>query len=297
MPKQLKLIHLVIFLCLSVFTFSIHSTASKKDGLLKIYFFDVGQGDAIFIEAPNGNQVLIDGGPDNAVLQKLGETMPFYDKSIDMIVLSHPHIDHVGGLIDVLDRYDVGKIVEAREDYNSSEFDAWRQAVREESANEIEAITGKEIDLGNGATLTLLHPFESVVGMITTNPHDDVVAAILKYSEFNVLLTGDMEAKVERRLIMNGNNLDADILKIGHHGSKTSTTEEFLHEVSPRIAIIQVGAKNKYGHPTLEVLNRLENFGIKYYRTDTDGDIDVVSDGQNYQIITANYRTNIMKPH
>ena len=101
MPKQLKLIHLVIFLCLSVFTFSIHSTASKKDGLLKIYFFDVGQGDAIFIEAPNGNQVLIDGGPDNAVLQKLGETMPFYDKSIDMVILTHSDAAHLAGLIEV----------------------------------------------------------------------------------------------------------------------------------------------------------------------------------------------------
>lgn len=287
MPKQLKLIHLVVILCLFIFAFSINSVASQKDGLLKVYFFDVSQGDSIFIETPNGNQVLIDGGPDNKVLQKLGEVMPFYDRSIDMIVLTHPHADHVAGLINVLERYDVKNVVEARENYNSSEFKAWREAVQKENSGNIEAIAGKEIDLGNGVTLTALHPFESVAGTTTSKPHDDVAVAMLRYGEFEVLLTGDMEAKIERRLILNGYNLDADILKVGHHGSKTSTSEEFLYEVSPQAAVIQVGAKNRYGHPTQVVLSRLENFGIKYYRNDVNGDIKVVTDGVNYQINTV----------
>src|SRR3989338_1070378 len=105
--RKFSLIHLVIILCLSIFVFSTHSIASSKDGLLKIYFFDIGQGDAIFIEAPNGNQVLIDGGPDNAVVQKLGEIMPFYDRDIDLVVLTHSDADHVAGLIEVLERYEV----------------------------------------------------------------------------------------------------------------------------------------------------------------------------------------------
>ena len=115
MPKQLKLIHLVIILCLSVFAFSTHSIASQKDGLLKVHFFDIGQGDSVFIESPSGYQVLIDGGPDNKILSKLGEVMPFYDKDIDVLVASHPHADHIVGLIDVLARYDVKNI-------NNSEF-------------------------------------------------------------------------------------------------------------------------------------------------------------------------------
>lgn len=283
--RKLSLTHLIIFLCLSVFAFSTNSIASQKDGLLKIQFFDIGQGDAIFIETPSGLQLLIDGGPDNRVLSKLGEVMPFYDKDIDIVVASHPHADHIVGLMDVLGRYEVKNIVEAKESYKSPEFKAWQEAVAGEGAIEIEAIAGKVVDLGDGVTLTVLHPFKSVAGDSPKNPHDDGVVILLRYGELEVMLTGDMEAKVERRLILGGYNLDSDVLKVGHHGSKTSTSEEFLSATSPEVAIIQVGAKNRYGHPAPEVLNRLENFGIKYYRNDIDGDIKLVSDGENYQII------------
>ena len=283
--RKLSLIHLVILLCLLVFSFSTHGIASQRDGLLKVYLFDVGQGDSVFIETPNGNQVLIDGGPDNTVLQKLGEVMPFYDKDIDMLMVSHPHADHIVGLIEVLNRYEVKSIIEAKESYNSAEFRAWQEAVKDENANEVEAIVYKIIDLGNDVTLTILHPFESVTGDNPKNLHDDVVVAMLKYGELEVMLTGDMETKVERRLIMEGYDLDSDILKVGHHGSKTSTSEEFLSAVSPEVAVIQVGAKNRYGHPSPDILKRLEDYGIKYYRNDIDGDVELVSDGKNYKII------------
>lgn len=285
MPKQLKLIHLVILLCLSVFTISTHSIASQKDGLLKIYFFDIGQGDAIFIETPSGQQILVDGGPDNKVLSKLGESMPFYDKDIDVVIVSHPHADHVVGLIDVLERYEVKNIIEAKESYDSSEFKAWQSVVKNENANNIEAIAGKVIDLGDGVTLTILHPFESVVGDNPKNPHDDVVVMMLRYKDLEIVLTGDMEAKVERKLILAGYDLDSDVLKIGHHGSKTSTSEEFLSAVSPEIAVIQVGTKNRYGHPSPEILERLDGYDIRYYRNDVDGDIKLISDGKSFQII------------
>ena len=286
--RKLSFIHLIVLLCLSVFAFSTHSTAQEKDGLLKVYFMDVGQGDAIFIETPNGNQVLIDGGPDNKVIQELSKVMPFYDRDIDMIIASHPHADHVAGLIEVLERYDVKNVLQAKEDYNSPVVPVWIEAVRNEGANEIEAISGKVIDLGNGATLTIIHPFISVAGTLLKNPHDAVVVAILKYGALEVMLTGDMEAKVERRLMLEGYDLKSDILKVGHHGSKTSTTSEFLSAVAPEVAFIQVGAKNRYGHPSPEVLSRLEKFGIKYYRNDLDGTVKVVSDGQSYQIIRSN---------
>lgn len=283
--RKLSLVHLVILLCLSVFAFSTNSTAFQKDGLLKIYFFDIGQGDSIFVESPSGYQILIDGGPDNKVLSKLGEVVPFYDKDIDVVVASHPHADHIVGLMDVLERYEVKNIIEAKESYNSSEFGAWQEAVKNEGANNIEAIAGKVIELGDGVTLTILHPFESVTGTETNKLHDDVVVAMLKYGELEVILTGDMEVKVERRLILEGYDLDSDVLKVGHHGSKTSTTEEFLSAVNPEVAVIQVGADNRYGHPTPEVLERLENYDIKVYRNDLDGDIKLVSDGFSYQII------------
>lgn len=285
---KISLTHLAVLLCLAVFAYSTGSAASPQNGLLKVYFFDVGQGDAIFIEAPNGNQVLIDGGPDNKILSRLGEVMSFYDRDIDLMIATHPHADHIAGLIDVLKRYDLKNIIEAKESYDSPEFKAWEEAVKNENANNIEAIAGKVVDLSGGLTLTILHPFESVVGDNPQNPHDDVVVMMLKYGGLKIMLTGDMEQKIERRLILAGESLDSDILKVGHHGSKTSTVEEFLYEISPQIAIIQVGVKNRYGHPSPETLNRLENFGIKYYRTDVDGDIKVVSDGENFKIITDN---------
>lgn len=281
--KQLNLVHLVILLCLSVFAFSTHSTAQEKDGLLKVYFFDVGQGDAIFIEAPNGNQVLVDGGPDNKVLEKLGEAVPFYDKDIDLVILSHPHVDHLTGLIEVLNRYEVANIIEAKEEYDSPQFEMWQKMVENEGANNIEATNGTVVDLGNNVFLKILHPFRSVAGTKTTKPHDDVVVAMLEYGSIKILLTGDMEKKVEDKLVLGSVALDADILKIGHHGSKTSSTEKFLNAVTPQVAVIQVG-KNKYGHPTPEVLKRLEKFGIKYYRNDLDGDIRVSTDGNQFLI-------------
>ena len=282
--KQLNLVHLTIILCLSVFAFSTRSTASQKDGLLKVYFFDIGQGDSIFIEAPNGNQVLVDGGPDGKVLEKLGEVMPFYDKDIDMVILSHPHTDHFVGLIDVLARYEVKNIIEAKEENNSPQFKLWQQAVEYEGANNIEAIAGYTIDLGNDVFLKILHPFVSVAGTKPSNPHDDVVVAMLQYGSTRILLTGDMEAKVEDKLILSGSDIDADVLKVGHHGSNTSSKDNFIKVVTPQLAVIQVGAKNKYGLPSPEVLKRLEGFGIKYYRNDLDGDIKLTSDGQSFQI-------------
>ena len=283
--RQLNLVHFSIILCLSVLAYSTHSTAQEKDGLLKIYFLSVGQGDSIFIEAPNGNQVLIDGGPDNKVLEKLGKVMPFYDRDIDVVIASHPHSDHIMGLIDVLDRYNVSNIVEAKESYNSPQFWMWEDMIKKEGAREIDAIANTVIDLGDGVVLKLLHPLQSVAGTQTKTPHDDVVVAMLEYGSFRVLLTGDMEAKVENKLISLGDDLKADILKVGHHGSKTSSSEEFLKAVNPKFGFIEVGANNQYHLPAPEILQRLDNFGIKYYRTDVDGDREVISDGESYQIL------------
>ncbi|MEK7138784.1 MAG: ComEC/Rec2 family competence protein [Patescibacteria group bacterium] len=282
--KQLKLIHLVTLLCLSVFAYSTYSIAQEKDGLLKIYFFDIGQGDSILIETPNGNQVLIDGGPDNKVLQKLGEVMPFFDKSIDMIVSTHSDADHVTGLIEVLKRYEVENVVYSNIVRDSALYGAWQKAVAEEDANVVEPSAGQVIDLGNGADLLTAHPGEPLKGQTINKPNNESVVLMLKYGETEVLLTGDIEAKAERQIILSGVDINADILKIAHHGSRTSTTEEFLSEVSPQVAIIQVGAKNRYGHPTQEVLKRLEEYDIKYYRNDLDGDIKVISDGADFAI-------------
>ena len=280
--KRLSLIHLVIILCLSVFSFSTHSIASQKDGLLKVYFLDVGQGDSIFVETPNGNQILIDGGPDNKVIQKLAKVMPFYDHDIDVVIASHPHADHIAGLINVLERYEVKNILQAREGYNSPVVPAWQDAVQGEGANEIEAIAGKIIEFGNGVVLKIIYPKESLEGQTVKNPNNSSVVMVLDYKETEILLVGDIEAKIEKELL--SDDISADILKVGHHGSKTSTTVNFLEKVSPQVAFIEVGSKNKFGHPSPEVIQRLENSGIKYYRTDLDGHTEVITDGETFQV-------------
>ena len=280
--RQLKLVHLVTILCLSVFAYSTNSIAGQKNGLLKIYFFDIGQGDAIFIETPNGNQVLIDGGPDNKVLQELAQVMPFYDREIDVVVLTHPHADHVAGLIEVLERYEVKNIVQAKEDYNSPVVPVWQDAVKNEKANEIEAIAGKTIELGNDVVLKIIYPKESLEGQTVKNPNNSSVVMMLDYKNTEIFLVGDIEAKAEKELL--NYDIDADILKVGHHGSKTSTTVNFLEKISPQVAFIQVGAKNRYSHPSLEVTQRLEGFGIRYHRTDLDGHMEVITDGETFQV-------------
>lgn len=283
--RKLSIIHLVTILCLVVFSFSTHSIASQKDGLLKIYFFDVGQGDAIFIETPNGTQILVDGGPDNKVVQELAEVMPFYDRDVDMVIATHPHADHIAGLIEVLERYDVKTILEAKESYSSPVFSAWHDAEANENANLIEAKAGQVTDLGNEVKLTVLYPDKSYGGILLNKPHWANVVIMLTYKNFSLLLTGDMEKPVESTMINEGLDLHADILKIGHHGSKTSSSDKFLNAVRPQLAFIEVGAHNLYHHPSPEVIQRLENLGIKYYRSDLDGHTEIITDGQSFKAV------------
>jgi len=283
--KQLKLIHFIFLLCLFVLAFSTHSIASQKDGLLKIYFLDVGQGDAIFIEMPNGNQILIDGGPDNKILSELADTMPFYDRDIDVVVATHTHADHITGLAEVLKRYDVANVIESGDKNISPIYGEWEKIIKEEDANYTKAIAGEIIDMGDETTLTVLTPLKSYDGVILKNSHEANVTILLQYKSFRVLLAGDMEIPLERQLLLSGGDVSADVLKVGHHGSKTSSGELFLSAVHPKLGFIEVGGGNQYGLPAPAILSRLENFGIKYYRTDIDGSIKIVSDGTNYQLI------------
>ncbi|MBI2063465.1 MAG: MBL fold metallo-hydrolase [Candidatus Yanofskybacteria bacterium] len=259
-------------------------TIAVSDGLLHVYFLNVGQGDAELIDF-NGKQILIDGGPDSKILQELGRVMPFYDHSIDLVVLTHPHADHVTGLVEVLKRYEVEQIVENYTPYNTAEYAEWNKA--KSSVATIQAQAGQTIDLGDGAALTVLYPADpkSDDEEFLKNPHDGMVVLRLDYGDDGVLFMGDAEAKTEYKLLDGSASLSAQFLKIGHHGSKTSTMDNFLKAVNPVLAFIGVGAKNRYGHPHPTVLERLENYGIKYYRTDIDGAVELILDGQNYKIV------------
>lgn len=265
----------------SIIWYAVFTLEARQE--LRLIVFDIGQGDSIFIEAPNGNQVLIDGGPSSAVLGKLGSVMPLWDRSIDLIVLTHPHADHVAGLVEVLKRYDVGMVIESGVNYSTAEYREWRILLEQKHVPVVIARAGQKLRLSSKTELDILTPFESFVGKSPSNAHDAMVVSKLIHASSSALLTGDAEKYFEYRLMLSGIDLKSNILKVGHHGSKTSTTEDFVRAVSPNYAVISVGRKNRYGHPTQQTLDTLAKFNIKTFRTDQDGDIEFVSDGSKFE--------------
>ncbi len=253
---------------------------------LLVTFFDIGQGDAVFIEVPGGNQVLIDGGPSERILSKLGRAMPFWDRSLDLLILTHPHADHLDGLFEVLKKYEVGMVLESGANHSLAEYKEWQEMLIKKNIHTVYARAGQKIVLGGGAELDVYYPFRNFTGESLKNQHDANVVARLKYGKNSVLLTGDAEKSAEYRLLWEAPKnpffvLRSDVLKVGHHGSKTSSSGDFLKTVSPRWAVISVGDKNRYGHPHQEVLDRLSAVVSKIFRTDIDGDIKIESDGKN----------------
>lgn len=256
------------------------------NGSLKVYFLNVGQGDASFIETPEHIQVLIDGGPDSSVLSELSSVMPFYDRKIDILILSHPQKDHIFGLVEVLKRYEVGNVVFTSIEYKNSAYDEFKKIVEEKNINKIEARAGTQIKIGQYAFLDILYPFEDMSGKLVGNPNDVSIAVKLNFLGKEFFFAGDAELKEEVELVNSGEDVDIDVLKVSHHGSKTSSSELFLEKTTPEIAVISVGKNNSYGHPHQEVLERFEN--IKTLRTDINGRIQVTTDG-----LSLNYQTKI----
>jgi len=269
--------------------------------LLKVVFFDVGQGDSVFIKTPQGHQILIDGGPDARVLEKLGENMPFWDRDIDMLILTHPEQDHVSGLIEVLKRYRVDFVLWTGVLHSSNVYKEWVSLLDEGEAEIIIAHSGKRIRAGD-VVLDVLYPFESFSGQNVKNLNNTSVVSRLSFGYNSFLFTGDVYKSVERKLIdqsLKGFlNLNADVLKVGHHGSKTSTLQDFVKTVFPRFAVISAAGnevegadcdnkeRNKFGHPNCEVLDALGKYDIRILRTDKHGDIEISSDGRNFKVIT-----------
>lgn len=240
---------------------------------LEVSFFDVGQGDAIFIESKDGTQILIDGGQPNKILPNLGGTMPFFDRFIDIVVLTHPHADHVSGLLEVLERYKVGMVVESGVDYHTAEAKIFRELVKEKGIKSIVVDHSTKLNFENGAVLRFIYPEESFEGMVLKNVHDSALVGELDFEGRKILLMSDAEKNVEKRLVAEGKAGDVDVLKIGHHGSKTSSNDFFLAVVKPEYVVISAGARNRYGHPAQEVLSRLAAAGAQIFRTDLDGTI------------------------
>lgn len=251
---------------------------------LEVNFLDVEQGDSVLIRTPYDQNILIDGGPGSAILQQLPKFLPFYDRTIDLMLLTHPHDDHVRGLVPVIKRYKVKKILYTGVVHTSPDYLAWLEVVKRKNIPMIIIDRPQTIVLGEDLKLEILYPFESLLNKEVGNLNNSSIVAKLIYGQNKFLFTGDAETEVEQELLNAGVDLSADIFKAGHHGSNTSNSEEFLNAVNPQIAVIQVGKDNDFGHPSLRVLKRLERLGVEYYRNDLNGWVQVISDGQEISV-------------
>ena len=277
-----KRIFLIFLFCANIFAWSVVYDLNQVCPL-RVNFFDIGQGDSIFIQTPNDYQILIDGGPTDAVLEKLGNVMSFWDKSIDVIVLTHPDHDHIAGLIEVLKKYKIDFVIWGGTSKETGEFDEWKRLLQEKSIKSEIVFSGYQISTPM-VSFDVLYPFESLENMETKNTNNSSIVIRTVFEDISFLLTGDIYDSVEKEILERGSLISSNVLKIAHHGSKTSSSEEFINMVNPTLAVISVGENNSYDHPHFTVLELLDKYDISILRTDLIGDIRIISDGENIKI-------------
>lgn len=279
---------LIAFSLILALDISLVSSLSKVYPHLQIHALDVGQGDSILITTPEQHHILVDGGPGNTVLTALPKVLPYLFSEIDLMVLTHPHADHVEGLVPLLDRMKVRAVLIVGTEYGSEAYQSFLKKLAEKKLPVYIADDNRDFRLGE-TTIDVLFPFESIGE--TDNVNNASVVMKISNGEDSILLSGDAEIEEESRLI--GLDLDADILKAGHHGSRTSSTVEFLREVSPEIMIISSGEGNDYGHPHVETLEKAEDLEIEVLRTDTEGNVSIIFDNQSWirSILAPSWRS------
>lgn len=278
----------IFFLSFLVFiSFLFQKDFSKQGGsdYLKFALLDVGQGDALYIEAPNGNKVLVDGGPPHSLLAPLSKMMNFGEKNINAIVVTNPDADHYAGFIDLLKNYNVGAVIEPGTISKTKTYALFENIVLGKKIPDVWARKGMRIilDKDSGVELDVLFPDRDVSNWKT---NDGSIVMKLTYKNTSAMLTGDA-TKFTESLILENNpsrDLKSDILKVGHHGSHTSTGEDFVKEVDPSFAGISDGKGNTYGHPHQETLDTLNKYGVKIYRTDLVGTVTFESDGEKWVV-------------
>ncbi len=264
--------------------------ATMPDDNLHISFLDVGQGDAILVQTPTHQNILIDGGPSpQAVSLELGKKLPFWDRTIDLVVLTHPNADHVTGLVEVLQRYKVKQVLYPDLDFKSDIYDEWLGLIQEKNIEYTIAQAGQQIDLGKGVVIEVLNPPKILFTDTSSDIDNNGMVLRLSMGEVSFLLTADIRQEAEFELINRRADLHSTVLKVAHHGSNTSTCQEFLAVVNPQLAVISVGAANRFGHPTPEVMERLgEKLGSEnIYRTDKHGTIEFITDGKRLWVKTG----------
>jgi competence protein ComEC len=258
------------------------------DGKLHITFCDVGQGDATYIRFPDGRNMLVDGGPDTKVVSCLGENMPFWDRTIDMVVLTHPEKDHFGGLAEVVKRYKINYFLFGGSENSEKEYQTLLKEIVARNIQTKEIRAGNQITEGN-TLFSFVWPMPAYVYKgqtdvlgVTSGYNDQSLAFIVNYGSFSAFFAGDAGESVEPYFVRIPSHVD--VLKVPHHGSATGMTEEFITQVAPKLAVISVGKKNSYHHPSEKALQLLSSVHAKIVRTDTNGTVTVVSNGKTWEV-------------
>ncbi|MBA7503100.1 ComE operon protein 3 [subsurface metagenome] len=265
-------------------------TLTMPDDKLHVSFFDVGQGDAILIQTPSHQNILIDGGPDPQKINlELSKKLPFWDRTIDLMISTQPQADHITGLVEILQRYKVKQVLEPGVPYDSSIYQEWLKLVEDKQIKHNIARAGQEIDLGQGIKIEVLNPPAELLQGTSHDVDNNGVVMKLSWGKVSFMFTADIREEAEFELTRQRANLRSTLLKVAHHGSKTSTSSQFLAVVDPEVAVISVGANNPFGHPGAEVVERLvDRLGAdKVYLTSENGTIEFITDGEKLWVRVA----------
>lgn len=278
--KHRNVIFFVALVAVAVVMFLAYTTQrSLQEGLLRVTFLDVGQGDAIFIESPTNTQMLIDGGFDRSVLRRLGARMSVTDRTLDVVLATHPDADHIGGLISVLERYDVEHIFHSGVLTDTPAYENFER--NRKGSSGVSRISERDtvIDLGGGAYVRILFPDRRLSEHTETNQASAIVEVV--YGDVEFLLTGDAPQSTENYVAsLEGLGIQSEVLKAGHHGSRTSSSGSFVDAVHPSHVVVSAGKDNRYGHPHKEVVDRFMGIGASILTTYDHGDVVFETDGK-----------------
>jgi competence protein ComEC len=287
MPKRLLLLLIVISLLVTACTITgLTTPAPTPDGSLTVAFLDVGQGDSILIRSPNGKIMLIDGGRDMDLATDviIPQITAWGAAQVDVLIPTHPDADHISGLVGVLENYPVKLAALTGQVHPTKIYERLLTNIRDKNIDALQVRTGTQIPFDSAVKLEVLGPDDEAVQSDDTN--DASIVIKLTYGQTSFLLTGDAESPENRAILRQGFDVHSTVLKLGHHGSSTSTDEDWLRAVRPQLAIISVGANNPYGHPHRQVIDALNKLGIQYIRTDEHGAVTVTSDGAQTHVVS-----------